>query len=358
MLRKILIMNFGSTSTKVAVYDGMNEIVRESISHSSEELNKFDNVFQQKDFRKKCVLNFLERNKFNMENFICIASRGGTWKPVPSGIFEINESMIEDLKSEKWGVHPAGLGCIIALELAKEYGIKAITADSPASDEYIKYARFSGIKEIERISSLHVLNHKAIGRRYAESIGTSYKNLNLIIVHMGGGISVAAHKKGKLIDSNNALDGDGPFSPERSGSLPVGSLIKLCYSGKYTYQDMMNKVNGKGGLSSYLGTSNGLEIEDQIKSGNKKYELVYKAMGYQVAKEIGSMSTVLKGDVDAILFTGSLTYSDILTEFIFDRVSWISKIYKFPGEDEVLSLAENTNRYINREQEVLDYDLL
>ena len=356
MPKKILVLNLGSTSSKIAVFENIIPIIKESIQHEVEFIKQFKHTMDQKDFRTNIILDFLLQEGIKLEDLDCIIARGGNCKPLSSGIYKITDEMLEDIKSEKTGVHPAGIGCKIAYDLGEKYNIPAIIADPPINDEFINLAKYSGIKEIERISSFHATNHKAISRRYSNMVGVKYEDLNLIIVHLGGGISVVAHCKGRMIDGNNALDGDGPFSAERAGSVPVGDLIKMCFSGKYSMQEMLKKVTGGGGLMSYLGTSSGLEVEEMIKNGNNYYAReVYEAMAYQVSKEIGAIATVLKGNVDAIIFTGNMAYSQLLTGFIKERIQWIAKIVDMPGEDEMQSLAESAFRFLNGEEKIKDY---
>ncbi|MDL2294510.1 butyrate kinase [Ruminococcaceae bacterium OttesenSCG-928-D13] len=349
MGKRILVMNFGSTSTKVAIYEGDKEIVRETISHPMDELKQFKEIDDQLPYRRKALDAFLEKNGRTYSDFDCIINRGANCRPVPSGIYEISQQILDDIATGRWGFHPARIGVRLSYQIGQEYGIPAIFADPPISDEFWPLARYAGIKELKRISSLHVLNHKAIAKRYARNIGRDYESLNLIVVHMGGGISVGAHTEGRIVDANNALDGDGPFSPERAGTLPNSDLIKMCYSGNYTLPEMLKKMTGGGGLMSYLGTSNALEVEKMIESGDKYAEEVYAAMAYQVAKEIGAAACVLAGKVDAIIYTASLAFSESFTGMVTERVDWIAPVVKMPGEDEILSLAENALRYLNGE---------
>jgi len=353
--KRILVLNLGSTSTKIAIFENTFPIIKESILHEVEAIKQFKHTMDQKNFREDIILDYLTHKGVNIEDFDCIIARGGNCKPLSSGIYKITEEMLDDIKSERTGVHPAGIGCNIAYELGQKYNIPAIIADPPINDEFINLAKYSGIKEIERISSFHATNHKAISRKYSELTGVKYENLNLIIVHLGGGISVVAHCKGRMIDGNNALDGDGPFSAERAGSVPVGDLIKMCCSGKYTMQEMLKKVTGNGGLMSYLGTSSGLQVEERIKNGDEYALEVYEAMAYQISKEIGSAATVLKGKVDAIIFTGNMAYSKLLTDFIKDRVQWIATVVDMPGEDEMQSLAESAYRFLIGEETAKSY---
>lgn len=356
MSKMILVMNLGSTSTKVAVYQDDKELVRESISHSIEELRQFSNIDDQLPYRQEKIEEFLKKAGVSYEDLDCIISRGGNCRPIPSGIYEITPTMLADIATGRWGVHPARIGVHLTYKLGQEYGIPAIFADPPISDEFIPLARYSGIPEIERISSFHVLNHKAIAKRYAKNTGRDYNSLHLIVIHLGGGISVGAHQNGRIIDANNALDGDGSFSPERAGTIPNAALIKMCYSGNYTEAEMLKKMTGGGGLMSYLGTSDAREVETMIEQGNEYAKEVYAAMAYQVAKEIGSAACVLNGKVDAIIFTGGLANSAALVKMITDRVSWIAEVVNMAGEDEILSLAENAQRYLNGEEKANVYE--
>ena len=356
MYRKILVLNFGSTSTKVALYNDLELFNEETFRHPSDELNKFNNIFNQSDYRKGYVLNFLNNNNINLTDLDCIVSRGGFWKPLPSGVFNITENMIEDIESGDWGIHASGIGSKIAFELGDEYNIPTISTNSPTTDEFQDIARYSGIKDLERTSILHALNQKAIGKKFSEENRLKYEDLNLIIVHLGGGISVTVHKKGKMIDSNDALAGDGPFTPERSGGLPAAKIVNMCFSGKYTKSEIERKLVGEGGLFSYLGTNSGIEVMELIESGDSKAKEVFEAMAYQIAKEIGSMSTVLRGNVDAILFTGGLSHSEFLVHLIRRRIDWISKVYIYPGESEMEALAETAVDYLNGRVKILNYN--
>lgn len=352
---KMLIINLGSTSTKIAVYENLEEKFKESINHSQNELNKFQDIWEQKDFRKEKILNALKENGYSMGDFKCIACRGGNVKPIPGGTYVVNAEMIADIRSEKYGVHPTGVGNIIAFELGQEYGIPVVTADPPVTDELCSLARYSGVKEIPRISSFHALNQKRTGRKIAAELGKQYTDVNLIVVHLGGGISVGAHEKGFVIDVNNALDGEGPFSPERAGTVPAGDLIRMCFSGKYTEKDMIKKVKGNGGLMSYLGTNSGLEVEKRIKNGDQYAKEVFEAMAYKVSKEIGAASAALKGKADAIVLTGSLAYSERLVSWIKERTGFIAPISLCPGENEMVSLAENALRYLKGGEKAKSY---
>jgi len=350
-----LVLNLGSTSTKIAVYSNLEEKFKVSINHTQNELNQFHDIWEQKDFRKDKIISYLKENGCSLKDFACIACRGGNIKPVPGGTYLVDKEMISDIKSGKYGIHPSSVGNVIAYEFGKEFSIPVITADTPVTDEFCSLARYSGIKEIPRISSGHALNQKRTGRKAAADLGRKYEDMNLIIVHLGGGISVGAHEKGAMIDMNNALDGEGPFSPERAGTVPAGDLIRMCFSGKFTENDMIKKVKGNGGLMSHLGTNSGLEVEARIKNGDKQALEVFEAMAFQVSKEIGGAATALKGKVDAILLTGSLAYSERLINWIKERTGFIAPIYLYPGENEMVALAESALSYLKGDEKAKIY---
>lgn len=351
-----IFINSGSTSTKVSAYENEIAIFSTPIRHSTEELSRFQSIWDQYEFRKNSIIGEVEKNGFKLSDFDIIACRGGNTKPIKGGIYEITTKMLEDMKSGMYGTHPTNVGNLIAYDIAKENKIPAVTVDPPVTDELCNYARFSGIPQISRQSSFHALNQKATARKVAEKLQRAYEELNLIVVHMGGGISVGAHEKGSVIDVNNALDGDGPFSPERAGTLPNAALIKMCFSGEYSKEQMLKLMTGKGGLVAYLGTTDALEIETRIQNGDKYAEDVYMAMAYQVVKEIGSMAAVLGGRVDAIAFTGSLAYSKMLMDFIKPRVSFIAPIFEVPGENEMEALAAGALRYITGKEQLRIYE--
>ncbi|MFZ7131130.1 MAG: butyrate kinase [Eubacteriales bacterium] len=355
MVFRMLVLNLGSTSTKFAVYEGLEEKLYQSISHSKDELDCFNQLWDQKNFRKEKIYQTLKENQYEMKDFHIIACRGGNIKPVKGGIYLLNEDMLADIRSEKYGSHPCGIGNVIAYEFGLENNISVIFADPPMTDELCNFAKYSGIMEITRVSSGHALNQKRTGRRIAAEYGKRYEDMNFIIAHLGGGISVGAHQKGMIIDMNNALDGDGPFSPERAGTLPAGDLIRMCYSGKYSQGEMLKKVKGEGGLVSYLGTNSGLDVEERIASGDEEAQEAYEAMSYQISKEIGAVSTVLKGEVDAIILTGSLAYSQKLNDWINERTRFIAPIHICPGENEMISLVESALRYLTGEEQAREY---
>ncbi|BBB33526.1 butyrate kinase [Thermotomaculum hydrothermale] len=357
MTYKILTINPGSTSTKVGLFEGSNPIKVENLKHDSNELLQFNSVYEQFPFRKKAIMDFLNTNGIELKEIDAFAGRGGLLKPIPGGVYRVNTLMKRHLKYAKFGEHASNLGAILADELAKEAGDKpAFIVDPPVVDEMIEEARYSGMPENPRKSVFHALNQKAVARRYADSIGKKYNELNLVVAHLGGGITIGAHRKGRVIDVNDGLSGDGPFSPERSGGVPTLKLIELCYSGKYEPETMKRKAVGKGGLVAYLKTSDAIKIEEMIKQGDKKAETVYRAMAYQVAKEIGAYHVALSCETDAIIITGGLAHSEMLVSWIKERVESLAKIVVFPGEDELLALAEGSIKALNGEIEIMEYE--
>lgn len=353
--KRILVINLGSTSTKVAVSEAANMLFTESVNHPADELKQYKTIIDQYELRKNTILGVLSAKGLSLDEIDGIASRGGNMKPIPGGIYEICPAMIDDMKSGKFGQHPNMCGGIVAYALGKERDIPALTVDPPTVDEMYISARYSGIPQIKRQSSFHALNQKATARKIAARLGKDYEEVNLIVAHLGGGISVGAHRKGKVVDVNNALDGDGPFSPERAGTLPAGDLVKLCFSGEYSREQVLRLVQGGGGLVAYLGTTSGLEIEKRITAGDAVAAEVFEAMSYQIAKEIGACAAVLEGSVDAIALTGSLAYSQRLTESLKGKVSFIAQVLLDPGENEMEALAAGAMRYFNGEEKLAIY---
>jgi len=353
--KKILIINPGSTSTKIAVYSAGEMKVNVSVKHADEELRKFPTIWDQYDFRKEAVLKVLADHNLSIEEITAIACRGGNVKPLPGGTYRLTAKMIADMKSGIYGKHPINVGGLVAYDLGNQYGIPVFTCDPPMTDELCTSARYSGIPQIPRTSSFHALNQKATARKIAAQLGRKYEEVNLIVVHLGGGISVGAHRKGKIIDVNNALDGDGAFSPERAGTLPAGDLVKMCFSGEYSKDQMLKLLTGGGGLFAYLGTTDAVEIERRIAGGDEKAAEVYEAMAYQVAKEIGACTTVLEGEIDAIALTGSLVYSKVLLDSLMKKIKFIAPVYLNPGENEMEALADAVMRYFNNEEELSVY---
>lgn len=352
---RVLAINPGSTSTKIAIYDNEKEVFEENLSHPTDEINKYDLIFDQYDFRKNVILDTLNEKGINLTKLDAVVGRGGLLKPIKGGTYKVTDNMIADLKVGVLGEHASNLGGILAHEIAEKLNIPSFIVDPVVVDEMHDVARVSGMPELERKSIFHALNQKAVARRAAKELGKSYSEMNFIVAHLGGGVSVGAHEKGRVIDVNNALDGDGPFSPERAGGLPVGDLAKICYSGTTDHSELKKKIKGKGGLVAYLGTNDGREVVKMIDSGDKNAEIVYKAMAYQVAKEIGMCATVLKGNVDAIILTGGIAYDKNFVSWITESVDFISKVIVYPGEDEMTALAEGGLRVLRGEEEAQVY---
>lgn len=354
---KILAINPGSTSTKIAVFEDTKPVFTKTLRHSNDEISQFKKIYDQFDFRKKIIIDTLKEENIAVDSLDAVVGRGGLVKPIPGGVYAVNDIMVEDLSKGLLGEHASNLGGILANEISKESGknIPAFIVDPVVVDEMQDVARISGHPAIQRICIFHALNQKAVARRYCRENNLKYEDINLVIAHMGGGITVGSHEKGKVIDVNNGIDGDGAFSPDRSGSLPAYLVAKLCFSGKYTLQDIKKMINGNGGMAAYLNTNNAIEVEKRVEAGDKEATLVYEAMAYQVAKEIGAAATVLQGDVKAILITGGLAYSKQLTDWITERVKFIAPVNIYPGEDEMQALAENTYYALKGEYPIKEY---
>ncbi len=343
---RILTINPGSTSTKIAVFDDLTPVMVENIRHSVDELSPFERVSDQFEYRRDLVLKTLA-DKGIAVKFDAIVARGGLLKPIEGGVYAINDQMIKEMETPMRN-HACNLGCRIARDIAKNIpGCYTLTADPGVVDELDDVARVSGSPLMPRITTWHALNQRSIARRYAREQGTRYEDLNLIIAHIGGGISVGAHRRGRCIDVNNAFDGEGPFSPERAGSLPAGALIDLCYSQRYTCEQLKKRISGNAGLAAHLGTTDVQQIVKNIEEGDKKAELILNAMIYQVAKAIGAAAVALYGKVDAILFTGGVAYNDYVVSRLIERVKFIAPVSVYPGEDEMLALATNGLEAIN-----------
>lgn len=351
----ILVINPGSTSTKIAIYENEKPYLLRSIAHSADDLNRFEEITDQFEFRKDLVVNELRKMNIPFE-FDAVIGRGGLAKPVAGGVYEINQKMLDDTRSAVHK-HACDLGCIIAYEIAREIpGCRSFIADPGVVDELSPLARISGSPLMPRICIWHALNQRAIARRFANEIGSQYEDLNLIICHLGGGISVAAHDHGRAVDANNALDGEGPFSPERAGSLPAHDLIQLCFSGRYTEAQLLKRIAGKAGLTAHLGTNDLREIEDRIANGDKHAETIVDAMIYQTAKCIVAEGAVLFGKVDAILLTGGMARSEYVISRLRKRIDFLAPTYCYPGEDEMEALAINALRVLQGKQELLNYE--
>ena len=354
MKENILVINPGSTSTKIAIFDQEGkEIFKETISHSTEELSQFKSLLEQGPVRKKIILDTIKKKNINIDSLKAIIGRGGVLKPLKAGTYKVNDKLIFDLKNAPIE-HASNLGGIIAYEISEKTNVPSYIADPVSVDEFADIARISGIKEIERKSLLHTLNIRANAFRYAKEQGKKLEELNLIVAHLGGGISIAPIRKGKIIDVNNANDG-GPFSPERAGSLPNTAFIHLCYSGKYTEKEVIRLITKRAGLISYLGTNDLREVIKMIEKKDDYARLIFKAMCYQIAKEIGAMATVLKGEVDAIILTGGIAHSTTLVNEIKERTDWIAAVVVYPGEKEMKALAQAVIRVINGVEKIKTY---
>ena len=352
---KSLIINPGSTSTKIGVFEDETLLFEETLRHSTEEIAQLANIVDQKDFRKKIITDLLESKNFDIKSLNVVVGRGGMLKPIPGGTYAVSEELLADLKAGVQGQHASNLGGILAKEIGDSIGVPSYIVDPVVVDELMPIARYSGVPELPRVSIFHALNQKAVAKRYAKEIGKAYESLRLIVVHMGGGVSVGAHENGRVIDVFNALDGDGAFSPERAGGVPNGALIKMCFSGKYTEKEVYGKMVGKGGFNAYLGTNDIREVTKQADGGDEKAIEAKQAFLLQVAKDIGSMACVLNGKVDQIIVTGGIAYGADVVAALKERAEWIAPFTVYPGEDELLALAQGALRVLNGEEEAKAY---
>lgn len=352
---KSLIINPGSTSTKIGVFEDETLLFEETLRHSTEEISKYASIVDQKDFRKKIITDLLESKNFDIKSLNVVVGRGGMLKPIPGGTYAVTDELLHDLEIGKQGQHASNLGGILAREIGDSIGVPSFIVDPVVVDELAPVARYSGVPELPRTSVFHALNQKAVAKRYAKEIGKPYEELRLIVVHMGGGVSVGAHLNGRIVDVFNALDGDGAFSPERAGAVPSGALIKMCFSGKYTEKEVYSKIVGKGGFNAYLGTNDMREVNKRVEAGDKEAEAVREAFLYQVAKDIGSMACVLEGKVDQIILTGGIAYNELVTDTLKRMAGFIAPVTVYPGEDELLALTQGALRVLNKEEAVMQY---
>lgn len=362
---KILVINPGSLSTKIALFLNDECKISEELLHKHEDLAAFGSVFEQMEYRSRMIEDFLDKNHINLSDIDAIVGRGGLMKPVRSGTYEVCDEMINDLKNSisRWGMeHAANLGAPLA-KLFKEKIYKVCSKDVPAfvvdpisTDDFEPIAKISGIPDEERKTLSHALNIRAVGRLTAKDLGKAFEEVNLVGAHLGGGITVAAIKKGKNVDTNVALLGYGPFSPQRAGTLAISTVMKLCFSGKYDQKSLMKKLGKESGLYGYLKTDSGIEVEKRIREGDKFAELVYHAMVYTVAKEIGAMATVLKGEIDAIFITGGLARSELVVNWLKEYISFLAPVIKiYPGEREMQAMAEGALRVLSKSETVQKY---
>ena len=354
-MKKTLAINFGSTSSKLAYYEDDKCIDKTSLSHPNEVIASFKTANEQSDFRKEVVLQYMKDHGIELEELTAFVARGPVTEPVHCGVYRINEAMVNQAMSGRYGHHATNLAAKVVYELTLGTDTLPLTVDMPCADEMEPLARYSGLKGIQRESKVQVLNQKAMARAYAESVHRNYEDLNLIVAVFGGGITVAPHRKGAMVDTTDGVLGEGPFSTNRSGSLPPGKVIDLCYSGKYTYDEMLSKINGEAGLKSYLGTTDCLEVEQRAEQGDAYAREVLEAMCYQVSKEIGAMATVLKGDVDAILLCGGMAHSDLIVSLVSDAVSFIAPVIVQPGEREMETLCLRGYKASLGEEEIQEF---
>ena len=352
---KSLIINPGSTSTKIGVFEDETLLFEETLRHSTEEIAQYASIVDQKDFRKEIITNLLKEKDFDINSLNMVVGRGGMLKPIPGGTYAVTDDLLEDLKIGKQGQHASNLGGILAREIGDSIGVPSFIVDPVVVDELCDIARYSGVPELPRTSVFHALNQKAVAKRYAKETGKAYDTLNLFVVHMGGGVSVGAHENGRIIDVFNALDGDGAFSPERAGGAPVGALIKMCVSGQYTEKEVYKKFVGNGGFNAYLGTNDMRDVEKMVNDGDAKAKEIRDAFIFQVSKDIGSMACVLNGKVDQIVVTGGIAYDKGVVAGLKERCEWIAPFTVYPGEDELLALVQGGLRVVNGEEEAMKY---
>ncbi|WP_042679301.1 butyrate kinase [Anaerosalibacter massiliensis] len=352
---KILAINPGSTSTKIALYDNENEVFTETLEHPIDKIEKYDKTIDQFEMRKDLIISFLKENRYNIGNLSAVVGRGGMLPTVKSGAYIVNETMLDVLSNRPVMEHASNLGAPIAYEIAKIAGVKAYIYDSVRTDELKDIARISGMPDIPRTSTCHVLNTRATAIKVAKKYGKKYQDMNFVIAHLGGGISLNVHEKGRIVDIIS--DDEGPFSPERAGRVPCRELIDLCFSGKYDKKTMQRKLRGNGGLKAYLNTVDAREVEKMIKNGDEKAKIIYESMAYQVAKGIGELATVIDGKVDVIILTGGIAYSDMMVSWIKKRVEFIAPVEIVPGENEMESLAYGTLRVLKGEEAAREYEI-
>ncbi len=352
---RILVINPGSTSTKISVFEDEREVWSSKLKHSSEEIARFDRIIDQYDFRHDVILRELEKAGYSIDTFSAVTGRGGLLMPMEGGTYRVTEKLLDDLRAEVQGDHVSNLGAPIAYQLAGEAGCESFIVDPVVVDEMESPARYSGHPALARRSIFHALNQRAVARRACRETGREYMKSRLIVAHLGGGISVGAHSMGRVIDVNNGLNGDGPFTPERTGGLPSGDLAELCFSGNYTFDQVKKMIKGEGGVVAYLGTNDMLEVEREVAKGNEEYREVYYAMAYQIAKEIGALSAVLSGLVDLIVISGGIAYDSTFIGWIRERVEFIAEVRIYPGEMEMEALARGALRVLRHEEQVKTY---
>lgn len=351
---KILAINPGSTSTKLAAYENNNLLFEETIRHNDQQLMEFANIVDQLSFRMEKIKEVLQEKGFQPSTLDAVAGRGGMLKPLSSGTYLVNDPLLDDARSGKYGSHASNLGSIMAAEMASAHNIPAYIVDPVGVDELVDEARISGLIDINRKSHVHALNIKAVSRKISVQIGRSFSEANFVVAHLGGGISVAALQGGRIVDVNNA-ENEGPFSPDRAGGLPAKQLVQLCYSGKYTEKELLQRITKQGGIFSYLGTKSVIEAEKRALDGDTEAELILQAMVHQIGKEIGAMSTVLEGRMDGIILTGGIAHSDRIVGLIREKISFLGEVFVVPGEAEMEALSAGAFRVLTGEEEAKIY---
>lgn len=351
----ILVINPGSTSTKTAVFRGSEEIFSEEIIHSCEETARYSGIMEQEDFRRGLIEDMLGRKGFSLMELDAVVGRGGVLRPMPSGTYTVSNRMIDDLRKGRYGLHASNLGAVLARSLADSLGIPSFIVDPVTVDEMDEVARVSGLPEIKRISIFHALNQKAVARLACRDLGRHYAVSRLIVAHMGGGISVGVHRNGRVIDVNNALNGDGPFAPTRTGGLPAGALVRLALSGVWPEDDFSRKISSQGGMTAYLGTNDLREVGERINNGDREAELIFDAMAYQVSREIGACAAVLAGAVDAVVLTGGMARNEEFICRIKKRIAFIGRVLVYPGSREMEALVSGAERVLSGEEEAGTY---
>jgi len=354
-MHAILVINPGSTSTKIGVFEDLSEVFTETVNHSTEEISRYASIADQYGFREKHIREALKKRDFDVRRLSAVVGRGGLLRPISGGVYRVTEPLLEDLRSAKYGEHASNLGALIAHALGGEWGIPSFIADPVVVDELSDVARVAGHALFQRRSIFHALNQKAVCRRYAKESGRSYEDLTLIVAHMGGGVSVGLHRKGRVVDVNQALNGEGPFSPERSGTLPAGDLAKLCFSGKYSEKEVLRMITGQGGMVSLMGTNDMREVEKAALAGDPKGDLCYRAFLYNVSKFIGSLAAAASGKVDAIILTGGIAHGKGIQEGITGMCGWIAPVVTYPGEGELEALALAGFRALTGEAVIQEY---
>lgn len=350
---KILVINPGATSTKIAVFDEEQQLYKLGLDHSAEELNQFDRVIDQADYRKAAILDAITAAGYKLTDFDAVCGRGGLYRPIPSGTYAVNDKVMHDVETAPYGEHPSNLGAYLAKKLGDMVGIPAFFVDPVCVDEMTEVAHYTGFAEFRRLCQFHALNHKSIGRKAAQELGKAYEDVNLIVCHLGGGVSVGAHRHGRVVDVCNVKD-EGSMGMDRAGGLPVNQLIDYCFSGK-TKDEVKKTLGRRAGMLSYVGTTDFREVRARMAEGDAKAAEAYQALVYQLSKDIGAMAAVLHFDVDAIVYTGGMAFGETFCDDITAYVGKIAKVIRLPGEEEMRALAEGALRVLHGQQEAAQY---